>query len=54
MEQDYDAEAGHDDFSETKDFAEMLERYFIPETGYKDQLSKKNLRRIYERGITYK
>ncbi len=54
MEQDYDAEAGHGDFSETQDFAELLERYFVPETGYKDQLSKKNLRRIYERGITYK
>jgi len=54
MEQEYDAKAGKGSFAEDQDFAYMLDEYNMPETGYKDQLSKKNLKRIYERGIIYK
>jgi hypothetical protein len=49
MEQDYDGEAGHADFSETQDFTEMLDRYYSEDTGYKDQLSRDQLIKRYMR-----
>ena len=54
MEQKYDAKAGKGSFAEDQDFAYMLDEYNMPKTGYKDDLSRKNLMRIYQRGIKYK
>ena len=51
MIQDYDAEGGHADFSETQDFEEMLERYYNPDNGYKKGLSKKETVEMYMRQL---